>query len=148
MTFTALALTILAAAPPTDTDLLKALHAKVMRAHLQGKIGILIEDEAPEYVVANRGSISRPTLDERKVRLGSYLRRTIFEEYRDAVDPVVTVSADGTLGWVIVQVQARGVQTTADGKSEPLEFQSAWIELYEKRKGRWLRVGNVSNFKE
>ncbi len=148
MTFTVLALTILAAAPPTDTDLLKALHAKVMRAHLQGKIDILMEDEAPEYVVANRGSISRPTLDERKVRLGSYLRRTIFEEYRDAVEPIVTVSADGTLGWVIVQVQARGVQTTADAKSEPLDFQSAWIELYEKRKGRWLRVGNVSNFKE
>jgi len=148
MTLTAIALTILAAAPPTDTDLLKALHAKVMRAHLQSKIGILMEDEAPDYVIANRGSISRPTLDERKVRLGSYLRRTIFEEYRDAVDPIVTVSADGTLGWVIVQVQARGVQTNADGKSEPLDFQSAWIELYEKRKGRWLRVGNVSNFKE
>jgi hypothetical protein len=59
-------------------------------------------------------------------------------------EPIVSVSADGTLGWVVVQVRARGVQGDA---KEPLAFVSAWIELYEKRKGRWVRVGNVSNFK-
>jgi hypothetical protein len=63
------------------------------------------------------------------------------------VEPVVTVSADGTLGWVVVQVQARGVQTSKPGETQPLQFVSAWIELYAKREGRWYRVGNVSNFK-
>lgn len=29
----------------------------------------------------------------------------------------------------------------------PIQFVSAWIELYKKRDGRWLRTGNVSNFK-
>ena len=61
---------------------------------------------------------------------------------------MITVSKDGTLGWVVVQVQARGVQTGADGKKEPIAFVSAWIELYEKRSGRWYRTGNVSNFQE
>ena len=49
--------------------------------------------------------------------------------------------------WVIVQVQARGLQVTEQGGKKPLEFVSAWIELYEKRNGRWYRVGNVSNFR-
>jgi hypothetical protein len=137
-----------ARAAESDIGLLKALHAKVMRAHLESNVEILLEDEAPDSVVANRGSISHPTLDERRARLGPYLRRTAFDQYRDAVDPIVRVSTDGTLGWVIVQVQARGVETAADGKKEPVAFTSAWIELYEKRRGRWLRVGNVSNFKE
>ena len=70
-----------------------------------------------------------------------------LQEYRDLTDPVVQVSGDGTLGWVIVQVEARGSQTNAAGGKTPLEFVSAWIELYEKRDGRWLRTGNVSNFK-
>ena len=61
--------------------------------------------------------------------------------------PAARVSRDGSLGWVIVQVRARGLQTTATGSTEVLEFTSAWIELYEKRDGRWLRIGNVSNFK-
>jgi hypothetical protein len=147
VSLTVLALAILAAAP-TDADQLKALHAKVMRAHLESNIDILMEDEAPEYVVANRGRISTPTLDQRKNGLGPYLRSTAFSEYRDMVEPIVKVSADGTLGWVVVQVHARGVQTTDAARKEPVEFQSAWIELYEKRKGRWWRVGNVSNFKE
>jgi hypothetical protein len=135
-------------APASDADELRALHAKVMRAHRESKIDILMEDEAPDYVIANRGKISGPTLDQRRNGLGPYLRSTAFSEYRDMVEPVVKVSADGTLGWVVVQVQARGVQTSDAGKKEPVEFQSAWIELYEKRQGRWLRVGNVSNFKE
>jgi hypothetical protein len=62
-------------------------------------------------------------------------------------EPQIAISSDGTLGWVIVQVQANGIQTSERGEKVPIEFVSAWIELYEKRDGRWLRVGNVSNFK-
>jgi hypothetical protein len=62
------------------------------------------------------------------------------------IPPVVRVSNDNSLGWVIAQVRAAGVQTTKDGASRPLSFESAWIELYERRDGKWLRVGNVSNF--
>lgn len=131
----------------SDLDRLRALHEKVIRAHRQSNVELILEDEAPDYVVANRGEVTRPTLEERRQRLGAYLRSTAFQEYRDLNEPVVTISSDGTLGWVIVQVQASGIQTTELGEKEPVEFVSAWIELYEKRDGRWLRVGNVSNFK-
>ncbi len=131
----------------TDIDQLRALHEKVILAHRQSDVEVLLEDEAADYVVASRGEVTRPTLDERKERLGPYLRSATFREYRDLIDPVIQVSSDGTLGWVIVQVQASGVRTTQADRKEPIEFTSAWIELYEKRNGRWFRVGNVSNFK-
>lgn len=131
----------------TDTDALRALHEKVLEAHRRSNVEMLLEDESADYIVAGRGEVTRPTVDQRRGFLGPYLKRTTFEEYRDAIEPVVTVSNDGTLGWVVVQVHARGVQTGADGKKEPIAFTSAWIELYEKRKGRWYRTGNVSNFK-
>jgi len=143
--------TLLCAAPaaptPTDADLLRALHEKVLRAHRSSDVELILEDEPEDYVVAGRGEITRPTRDERRTRMGAYLSSTKFEEYRDLVEPIVTVSADGTLGWVVVQVQARGVQTSKPGETQPLQFVSAWIELYAKREGRWYRVGNVSNFK-
>lgn len=145
-----LAVTLVAplAAADTDTDALLALHVKAIRAHQESNIDLLLQDETDDYVVANRGEVTRPTLAERRARLGGYLRRTRFEEYRDVREPIVEVSKDGTLGWVVVQVHARGVQTGPDGARTPIEFTSAWIELYRKREGRWLRVGNVSNFKE
>lgn len=143
----ALALLCAPARAAAPVEELRALHQKVLRAHREGKVELLMEDEAPDYVVANRGEITRPSLAERRSRFGAYFGTTAFSEYRDLVDPVITASADGTLGWVVVQVTATGVQTSADGAQEPLQFVSAWIELYQKRAGRWWRTGNVSNFK-
>jgi hypothetical protein len=137
-----------AAAGPTDAEQLLALHAAVMQAHRDGDVEALLADESADYVVASRGEISRPTLAERRGFLGPYLAQTKFEEYRDLVEPVVRVSADGAAGWVVVSVYARGARTHPDGERRPIEFTSAWIELYEKRDGRWLRTGNVSNFRD
>jgi hypothetical protein len=135
------------AGPKDDEGTLRALHAKVLRAHRESNPDLLLEGAAEDFVQANRGEIRRPTLQERRTRFADYLGRTTFEVYRDAAEPVVKVSKDGTLGWVIAQVEARGVQTGDDGRKEPLEFVSAWIELYEKRGGRWVSTGNLSNFK-
>jgi hypothetical protein len=134
--------------PADDRARLLELHAEAMEAHRAGDVELLLKAEPQDYVVASRGRISRPTLEERRAFLGPYLRDTRFTEYVDVVPPVVAVSRDGTLGWVIVQVRARGEQVDAAGAKRPLEFESAWIELYEKRGNEWRRVGNVSNFKE
>jgi hypothetical protein len=132
---------------PSDTEQLLALHEEVLRAHRESNVDLLLAAEQDDYVVANRGEITRPDRKARSEGLGPYLRRTRFSQYVDKVPPIVKVSSDGSLGWVIVQVEARGEQTTSAGTVKPLQFVSAWIELYEKRNGRWFRVGNVSNFK-
>jgi hypothetical protein len=135
------------APPPEARAQLLALHEEAMRAHRESNADLLLRSDAPDFVSANRGQITQPTLEERRERFRQYLGTTRFTEYIDLVPPVVQVSRDGTLGWVIVQVRAAGVQTTQDGGSKPLAFESAWIELYEHRGDSWYRVGNVSNFK-
>ena len=130
-----------------DTGALLAMHAAVLRAHRESNAGILLAGAAEDFVQANRGEITRPTMEDRRARFTAYLGATTFDEYRDLADPVVKVSKDGTLGWVIAQVHAHGRQRTDSGATEPIEFTSAWIELYEKRGGRWVSVGNLSNFR-
>ena len=135
-------------APPLEARAkLLALHEEVMQAHRESNADLLLRSEGPDSISANRGQITKPTLEARRARFEQYLGTTRFTEYIDLVPPVVRVSNDGSLGWVIVQVRAAGVQTTQDGGSQPLAFESAWIELYERRGGNWHRVGNVSNFK-
>ncbi len=131
-----------------DEELLLALHARAIRAHQEGSIDLLLEDEAEDYVLVSRGEVSRPTLADRRRMLGPYLQSATFQEYRDIETPVVKVSADGQLGWVIATVRVRGSRALPEGGIRVLDFTSAWIELYEKRDGRWLRTGNVSNFKD
>ncbi len=130
-----------------DKEQLLALHQKVIQAHFDADVDGWLEMETAEYISANRGVISYPSKEERRAGRTPYLQTTTFTEYRDVVDPVVKVSVDGTLGWVIVQVKVTGVQQAGDGEERPLSFESAWIELYEKKNGRWLCVGNVSNMK-
>ena len=135
-------------ARPDDEGTLLALHEEVLQAHRASDIDLLLRAEEDPYVISSAGEISRPDLESRRNGLGPYLKSTRFSVYRDQVPPVVKVSEDGTLGWVVAQIEAKGEQTQPDGTVEPLEFVSSWIELYEKRNGRWLRVGNVSNFKQ
>ena len=141
---------LMACAPaPVDTASdrasLLALHEQAMEAHRKSDVELLLQADDADFVLASRGEISRPSLERRRQFLGSYLRGVRFTEYIDVVAPVVHVSADGTAGWVIAQVRARGTEVAGAGKS--LQFESAWIELYERRGGGWRRVGNVSNFK-
>lgn len=129
-----------------DTQELLRLHEQAMQAHRDSDIDLLMASDGDEYVVVSRGEVSRPDAAARKAFLGPYLAATRFSVYRDQVPPIAKVSADGTLGWVIAQVEAKGEQKGAT-RTHNLEFVSAWIELYEKKDGRWQRVGNVSNFK-
>ena len=148
LAFVAAALAACAVAPidtAGDRARLLALHEQAMEAHRKGDVELLLQGDAEEFVLANRGEISRPSLEQRRQVLGPYLRGVRFAEYIDVVAPVVHVSADGTAGWVIAQVRARGTEIGGAGRS--INFESAWIELYEKRDGGWRRVGNVSNFK-
>jgi hypothetical protein len=130
----------------SDEERLLKLHEAGMQAHRDGNVRALLDTQAEDVVLLNRGEITSPTMQEREDVLGPYLSSTRFEYYRDAIPPIVKVSRDGSLGWVIVQVEARGVRETAQA-AEPIEFAVAWIELYEKRGQDWISIGNASTFK-
>ena len=130
-----------------DAAQLIAAHEQVIQAHLQKDVASWLAGEADEYVVANRGSIAYPTKAERAAVRQPYLAQTEFSEYRDLVPPIVKVSDDGTLGWLIAQVKVVGMRTPPDGQAINFEATWAWIELYEKIDGRWLNTGNLSNEK-
>jgi hypothetical protein len=103
-----------------------------MEAHRRGDVDLILRSEPEDYVVASRGEVSRPSAAQRRGRLGPYLRSTRFSEYTDVIAPIVVVSRDATLGWVIVQVRASGEQIDESGAKRVVAFDSAWIELYEK----------------
>jgi ketosteroid isomerase-like protein len=119
---------------------LLALHEEFKAAHVVGDADTILARIAEDYVRVARGEVSHPRHDDMAARMQDYLGRTTFSEYRDLRDPIVRVSEDGTLGWVIVELQARGVQRTREGTEEPLDFVCAWVSLFEKRDGAWTLV--------
>jgi ketosteroid isomerase-like protein len=131
----------------SDERRLLELHEAGLKAHMDRDIGALLATQAEDFVLLNRGEISLPSKQQRQKFLGPYLAATTFEFYRDTVPPLVKVSGDGNLGWVMAQIEARGMTVTAEGERKPVEFEVAWIELYERRGKEWLSIGNASSFK-
>jgi len=128
-----------------DEAALRAMHQTVLTAHLEGKVEPWMATEADRIVQANNGVISYPGKAARAAGRSDYLARTRFTVYRDLRDPIVSLSADGTLGWLLAEVETEGVQRGDDGVETPVDATWAWIELYEKQEGAWRGVGNVSN---
>lgn len=142
----AAAMTAACAEPGSDLDALRAelvaLHEASVEAHLRGDAGFFAEDLVEDYVVVSGAEIVRPTAEEVRQQFESYLSSTEFQRYETTDGPIVGVSDDGSVGWIITAVEVEG--TVADGS--PLAFRSAWLSLYRRVDGQsWSMVANVSN---
>ena len=130
-----------------DRDALLAMHREVLEAHKARDVTRLLSAEPDEIVTVGRGEVSRSDKKDRIAMFERYLGSTEFTIYRDMIDPLVRVSDDGTLGWVIVQVEIAGTHSAESGEKTEFGSQWGWIELYEKRNGQWYRTGTVSSRK-
>jgi len=130
-----------------DHSKILAEHERIIAAHLMRDVEGMLEGAADDYILVNRGEVTYPTVDERRQRFSHYFKITVFSEYKDLISPIIHISDDGTAAWLIAQVEVSGKQESPGGE-QPLHFVSAWIELYEKRDGKWVQTGNVSNFRE
>jgi ketosteroid isomerase-like protein len=123
------------------------IHKALLASHLQNDAQGVITGEADDVVVVSRGEVLFPTREERVRQFTRYLENSEFERYQDTITPIVRVSVDGTMAWLIAQVEITEVRTNDEGERVPVESTWAWIELYERRSDRWLRVGEVSSMK-
>ena len=101
--------------------------------------------EADTVFASNNGVVRWLSRSERQPGRETYLARTTFDVYRDLAPPRVHVSADGSLGWVLAEVEVQGWAARQDGAIEDFSVVYSWIELYEKRAGQWLMTGTVAN---
>jgi hypothetical protein len=124
---------------------LRAMHDAVIAHHLDDNVDAWMAMEANTLTIGSRGAL-RESGPERAEQRRAYLGATTFDYYRDMTPPLVRVADDCSVGWVMVQVEAAGTGRAESGELTPFSFQSSWIELYERRDGRWLAIGNVSNF--
>ena len=131
-------------AEQAETELL-ALHEEILEAHRRGAVEPWLTIESEQYVSANSGTVTFPTKEERRAMREPYLASTSFRTYRDLRSPVIRVSDDGSLGWLIAEVEVQGTQIGEEGVETPVDAVWAWIELYQRDGEDWRLVGNVSN---
>lgn len=131
---------------PTRAELeqsLLAVHHRGREGHLQTNIDMLQESSGEQMLSASRGRITRFTPADERARFTAYFEGAKYELWDDLEPPVVRVSNDGSMGWILTRIRSK---RTKAGKTE--EFVYAGIWTYERVGGKWVRVANVSTFEE
>lgn len=122
------------------------LHRSAREAHFKTDVEMLFENSPEEMISVSRGKISRPGKAEGRKMFAEYFRGAKYYEWDDAEEPIISVSKDASMAWMITRIRVRRVQRDAAGAEREEKFVYAGIMTYEKRDGRWVRVANVSTF--
>lgn len=124
---------------------LLAIHEAGKKAHVETNVELLMADTGDSFFNVSRGKIYTNSRVEVEQFFQEYFKDATYHKYEDLQPPIVRISGDGSLGWIISRVQAKRSQVV-DGESADQEFVHAGIMLYEKRAGKWIRIGSVSTF--
>lgn len=129
--------------PVAVQELLK-LHEEERRAHFETNIDLLQKDAPESFISVRNGKIYRVSKSDERQMFEEYFKDAKYLKWDDLEPPIVRVSADGTMGWVIVRVEVRRLS----GEKKEEAFIYAGIMTYEKQNGKWGRIANVSTFEK
>jgi hypothetical protein len=141
-------LTLGACSPRPDLEADRAallrMHALAQTAHLDKRPDLLVASFADSFLDISRGAVTVRTPAESRARFQAYFARSTFLEWADLAPPVIRISPEGQMAYVIVQKRVRLSALDSTGKPQPEHTIFAWVELYEKRGGRWTLMAVAS----
>jgi len=129
-----------------EVDQLLKIHESDRRAHFETNAKRIMEYATDEFISVSDGRVQRSTQAEDLKFFEEYFKGAKYYEWDDLDPPIVRVSNDASMAWMIVRTRVRRVQTQSSGEAKERRFVYAGIMVYEKKGGRWARVANVSTF--
>jgi hypothetical protein len=125
------------------TELLR-LHELARTAHLEKRTDLLVASFGDSLLSIAHGEVTLRSRADNQRRFQSYLDRVTFQEWDDLAPPHIRVSPDGQMAYVVVQKSVRLTAPDSAGVPEAEHTVFAWVEIYEKRNGRWTLTAVAS----
>src|SRR6476660_2939433 len=123
---------------------LLALHQADRRAHFDHDINGLLRNLGSELLDVHDGKINHLSREDVRKKFAEYFQRAQFTAWDDREPPIVRVSDDGSMGWMIVHVRIAYTEKDNSGKSVVHDDTMAWMSAYEKREGHWTMTAVTS----
>ena len=123
-----------------DRAELLRLHQRARAAHLQRRADWLVGEWADTIFSISRGGVSIGTLENReRGRAGfqEYFDASTFQAWDDIAPPMIHISADGQMAYVIVQKRVHLTAPDSTGATVAERTRYAWLSVYEKQNGEW-----------
>ena len=135
--------------PTPDIELkakaeLLAIHKDARRAHFEHDVDAILAGTSESSTAVRDGKVQVRTRDDVRKQFTQYFQGTQFTTWDDLEPPIIHVSPDGQMGWMIVRVRIAYTKTEASGAQSKEDTVMAWMSVYEKHDGKWLHVANAS----
>ncbi len=130
-----------------ETELL-ALHQQDRQAHFNHDVNALLAHAVPQLLDVRDGKTALLTPEDVRAKFTDYFRRADFSAWDDLEPPVVRVSSDGQMGWMIVRVHIAYTEREKSGSNTKHDSTAAWMAAYEKRDGNWVMTAVTSTSDE
>lgn len=122
------------------------VHQSDREAHFKTDIELLLRNAPEEFITVSSGKIHRITKSDERKHFTAYFKDAKYYEWDDLEEPIIRISRDGTMSWMITRIRVRRTQKNEAGAEREQKFIYAGIMTYEKLDGKWVRVANVSTF--
>lgn len=127
-------------------DLLK-VHAKMRQAHLELDAELMVSTFADQVFRVASGVVSQNSKEEYRQNYKDYFSSSTYHKMDDLEPPIVRISKDASMAWMIVRTQVRFTYQDKTGKEVEQAFIYAGIVTYDKQNGKWLRTANAATVK-
>ena len=122
------------------------LHENALRAHFENDAKTFLAQYASEWYDVRNAGVRLRTKAEAFPAIERYFKRTHFSDVSEIGAPIIHLSADASMAWVIGTIQVRATQDGSDGQEQDFSFQCAFVSIYEKHEGEWAQVVDASSF--
>lgn len=122
------------------------VHQSDREAHFKTDIELLLRNAPEEFITVSSGKIHRVTKSDERKHFTGYFKDAKYYEWDDLEEPIIRISRDGSMAWMITRIRVRRTQKSEAGAEREQKFIYAGIMTYEKLDGKWVRVANVSTF--
>ncbi len=122
------------------------LYKNGLQAHLAQDATTFLAEYAPEWYDVRNAGVRLRAKAEALPAIERYFQRTHFYDITELAAPIIHVSADASMAWVIGHMRVRASQEGPDGQERDFSFQCAWVSVYEKHADQWAQVVDAPSF--
>jgi hypothetical protein len=126
---------------------LLAVHQTARRAHFNRDVDFIVAGMGTEFTTVHEGTIRVMLREDVRKQFTEYFRGAEFSAWDDLEPPIIRISPDGKMGWMIVRVRIAYTKKDAGGAPSKEDTVMAWMSAYEKHDGKWLLVANATTSK-
>src|SRR5204863_8821909 len=119
------------AQPSADLEKEKAellrMHRSDREAHFKTDVDRLLENSPEEFISVGRGKINRSSKEDTRKMFTGYFRDAKYYEWDDAEEPIIRISNDASMAWMITRTRVRLCQEKTYGAEKAVKFVYAVI---------------------